>query len=270
MAKYIAGLIILIATTTSLSAQSDEAKFWRDVINTCAPSSLLADDAVYISASNQIGPGSVWRKGQHDHYLNIVRLSDIATADVAKTIVNVGSTVTCSTGSVTKGWSLKLALPFSFPATNDSVDINFQLSRANSATISISKYSIDTITYGDWEQTFLKLPSSNAFFQEAMDGHGLLAESAISIPSMTITYNYDHALDAGVTAQLSNKHLSLGNGASADVTIGSTGTQIITTIAAPAYVLLEFGKLGKVKIPKSEVASSTQPISKLPYKAREK
>ncbi len=74
----------------------DSRQAWIDILNSCAKSQLIGKDVLYFGASNEIGPGSIWRQNSDGSIRLRYELSDLVPDSAQqKALIHPNNSVSC-------------------------------------------------------------------------------------------------------------------------------------------------------------------------------
>ncbi len=225
---------------------------WTAVLKNCANSDLLGKDVVYFGMSNQIGPGSIWRRANDGSFRLRYELSDIEP-DPAKqaALVRLNNQVSCK-GNSSSEWQIKFGLPFESGVTPVSADVGSDLRRADKVTVKVDGWAIDDLKEGAYET----LIQNSAMKGEFSTPDRLVVENAYRIIGFSATFHFAK----NISDQLRGKYK--GGTVSTDGASLQTRWNDDTTLTVNApgtfYLLAAFGSLS------SEGAPSFTPQEETP------
>jgi hypothetical protein len=226
---------------------------WTAVLRNCADSDLLGKDTVYFGVSNQIGPGSIWRRDTDGSLRLRYELSDIEPEPAKQAdLIQLNNQVSCK-GSSSSNWQIKFGLPFESAVTPVSADVESDLRRADNVTVSVNGWAVDDLKEGPYEH----LIQNSAMKGEFSTPDRLVVENAYRIIGFSATFHFTKSIADQLTGKYKGSTVSTQDGASLQ-TRWSNDTTL--TIQAPGtfYLLAAFGTLS------SEGAPSFTPQEELP------
>jgi hypothetical protein len=226
---------------------------WTAVLKNCADSDLLGKDTVYFGVSNQIGPGSIWRRDKDGSLRLRYELSDIEPEPAKQAaLIQLNNQVSCK-GSSSSNWQIKFGLPFESAVTPVSADVGSDLRRADNVTVSVNGWAVDELKEGLYEQ----LIQNSAMKGEFSTSDRLVVENAYRIIGFSATFHFAKSIADQLKGKYKGSTVSTQDGASLQT---SWSNDTALTIQAPGtfYLLAAFGTLP------SEGASSFTPQEQLP------
>jgi BON domain len=236
---------------------------WTTVLSKCNETQELGKNMLYFGMSNQIGPGSVWRRETDGSIRLRLALTDLEPDEKKRSaIVQRNNTAACS-GSNSTSWSLHAGLPFSGLAAPVSGDVTEDLRRADTVTVTINGWGMDVLK----ETLFEKLVSTlqePAFQREFASGELLIAENVVRVDGMTAAFSFSRKADLNLDklkTQIANTSVQLGSGAHLRTSWVSDTTLAMST-DEPFYLIAAFGTLnnGRFGAVAAEGANRGRPV----------
>lgn len=249
-------VIVIVAGVSVLwywPADQTSRQAWTAVLKNCADSDLLGKDTVYFGVSNQIGPGSIWRRATDGSLRLRYELSDIEPEPAKQAaLIQLNNQVSCK-GSSSSNWQIKFGLPFESAVTPVSADVESDLRRADNVMVSVNGWAVDDLKEGPYEH----LIQNSAMKGEFSTSDRLVVENAYRIIGFSATFHFTKSIADQLRGKYKGSTVSTQDGASL-LTRWSNDTAL--TIQAPGtfYLLAAFGTLS------SERAPSLAPQEKLP------
>lgn len=127
------------------SCQKDVRKAWNDVLKKCAVNDFLSDNVLFFGASNEIGPGSIWRNMPEGGYALRWLIKDPPLAPVA------GHGGTC-TGNAKASFDASGGAQLDNQMTPVSGDLKVEFKRAKQITIQPTAFQWYELVEGEYEQ----------------------------------------------------------------------------------------------------------------------
>jgi len=201
-------LLLFMLTIPSCDG-GDARSIWADIVKKCATSDLLGSDVLYFGPSNDIGPGSIWRKNTDGGYNVRWLLSNVSTDDTS--LVHSGQTFTCS-GQVTSSSKISpsATLESSVSPLTGSVAADFD--KAKKVTVTINSVQWAELVEGPYETKVGSLDASNAVKMDLGTGNRFVIERALKINGMTADLEFSHDDGLNLKSKYSGPIGSLGTG----------------------------------------------------------
>jgi hypothetical protein len=228
-------VLVWCSLATAVSAQDDATAAWSHILQKCAKSTEIGKESLFFGLSNTVGPGSVWRFADDGSVRLMFELSDAFPAETSQAaMISKGAITPCS-GKTASKWSLHLRLPFSTGLTPVSVDIDSELGKANSVSVSVKGFAIDALKETVWKDKFRALDQQSPYKAELMQPTRIVAENAVKVTGLKAVYSFSKDLSVNVQAKFKGKTFTLGNtAASPQTTAASPGTNPTTINSAGA------------------------------------
>jgi hypothetical protein len=234
-------IAIGIWVAIALNRPQDSRAAWISVLGKCASTELIGKDVLYFGASNEIGPGSIWRKTDQGEIRLRLELADIEP-DKGKrdSMIHTNNTVTCQ-GNTDSGWQLQLGLPFEGAVTPVSGDVRADLKKAESVKVNVGGWSIDELK----EALFERMIRDNESLRDEFESPDrVVVENAVKVSGFSADFKFSKSLADQLKAKYSGKEVSLQNGArlasqfTADTTLTMSSSNAF-------YILAAFGRMNR-------------------------
>ena len=235
-------IVILIAVLALIRQKQTAREAWVSVLGKCADTEVIGHDFIFFGLSNEIGPGSVWRKAEDGSFRLRFELSDIEP-DAAKRqgLIRTGNTAVCQGGNLSN-WSLNAGLPFEGKLTPVSGTFSSELRKAQSVAVGVDVWSIDVLKEVPYEQllTSLKKP----YDSELTKTDRLVIENAVKLSGFKAAFNFSKQIATDLKTKYSDESMSvaLRNGPYLDARWTSDTTLTLSS-PDPFYMLAAFGRL---------------------------
>ena len=231
-------LIVGIFIYKILYPPQDSRAAWVAILGKCAKSQLIGKDVLYFGASNEIGPGSIWRQNSDGSIRLRYELSDIVP-DSAKRmeLIHPNNAVSCG-GDSTSSWEVKLGLPFDGTVAPVSADVSADLKRADGVTVSVTSYAVDELKEGPYE-TMVR--ADDALQDEFTAPDRVIVENAVRIEGFSANFRFSKSVAEQLKGKYTSKLVAL-HGANLE-SRWSDDTTLTMKTAGTFYLLAAFGKL---------------------------
>lgn len=221
-----------------LHPSQDSRAAWVAILGKCAKSQLIGKDVLYFGASNEIGPGSIWRQNSDGSIRLRYELSDIVP-DSAKRLelIHPNNAVSCG-GDSTSTWEVKLGLPFDGTVAPVSADVSADLKRADGVTVSVTSYAVDELKEGPYE-TMIR--ADDALQDEFTAPDRVIVENAVRIEGFSANFKFSKGIAEQLKGKYTGKLVAL-QGANLE-SQWSDDTTLTMKTPGTFYLLAAFGKL---------------------------
>lgn len=258
--SFMSALVVIVAVVIYLwiprkHTQTSEQS-WQAVLKKCADTNLLGRNVVYFGASNTVGPGSVWRRGDDGAYHLFLDLPALEPdPEKRKQMVVLNNTVTCQ-GVVNSKWNIALGLPFESQATALKADISADLKRASDINVGIAGYELDELKEGLFET----LIQGNARLYQNPRSF-VIASNAIKVTGFSADFIFPESVATELRPKYQNNVIALKEGATLK-SDWSSNTTLKLTAAEPFYMLAGYSNVALAKNGKDLIlADMTKPSS---------
>lgn len=231
-------LVIAIVVYKIFQPSQDSRAAWVAILGKCAKSQLIGKDVLYFGASNEIGPGSIWRQNSDGSIRLRYELSDIVP-DSAKRLelIHPNNTVSCG-GDSTSAWEVQLGLPFDGTVAPVSADVSADLKRADGITVSVTSYAVDELKEGPYESL---IRSDDALQDEFTASDRVIVENAVRIEGFSATFKFSKNIADQLKGKYTGKLVAL-QGANLE-SHWSDDTTLTMKTPGTFYLLAAFGRL---------------------------
>ncbi|HEY6769698.1 MAG TPA: BON domain-containing protein [Candidatus Sulfotelmatobacter sp.] len=253
----VAALAIVTVLVLAPWKHQDSRQAWLAVLNKCASTQLIGKDVLYFGASNEIGPGSIWRKSTDGSIRLRYELSDLETDSTKRAaLIRENNSVACD-GSSASTWDVKLGLPFEGTVTPLSADVSTDLKRADSVTVTVNGWAIDELKEGPFE-SFIR--ANNALQDEFSSPDRVVVENAVRIAGFSAAFKFSRSISDELRGKFSGAQLALQDGANLQSQWNNDTTLTIKT-PDTFYILAAFGRMsGKAGAEAFSVAKTVPPL----------
>lgn len=216
----------------------DSRAAWVAILGKCAKSQLFGNDVLYFGASNEIGPGSIWRQNSDGSIRLRYELSDLVP-DSAKRmeLIHPNNAVSCG-GDSTSKWEVQLGLPFDGTVAPVSADVSADLKRADGVTVSVTSYAVDELKEGPYE-TMIR--EDDALQDEFTAPDRVIVENAVRIEGFSAKFTFSKSIAEQLKGKYTSKLVAL-QGANLQ-SQWSDDTTLTMKTPGTFYLLAAFGKL---------------------------
>jgi len=234
VSALVAGIVIYKIFQPS----QDSRAAWVAILRKCAKSQLIGKDVLYFGASNEIGPGSIWRQNSDGSIRLRYELSDIVP-DSAKRmeLIHPNNAVSCG-GDSTSTWEVQLGLPFDGTVAPVSADVSADLKRADGVTVSVTSYAVDELKEGPYE-TMIR--ADDALQDEFTAPDRVIVENAVRIEGFSASFKFSKSIAEQLKGKYTGKVVAL-QGANLE-SQWSDDTTLTMKTPGTFYLLAAFGKL---------------------------
>lgn len=217
----------------------DSRQAWVSVLSKCASTQLIGKDVLYFGASNEIGPGSIWRRNNDGSIRLRYELSDLEP-DVAKrtALVHPNNSVSCG-GDSSANWEVQLGLPFEGSVTPVSADVSADLKRADAVSVSVNGWAVDELKEGPYE-TMIR--SNDALQDESVQSDRVIVENAVRIEGFSANFKFSKSVADELKGKYAGKLIAVQEGAHLRSQWSSDTTLTMKT-PDTFYILAAFGRL---------------------------
>ena len=231
---------------------------WNKVLNTCASSDLLGKNVIYFGPSNNVGPGSVWRKNANGSY-ELRRLTP--TTEKWRGIIKPGTRSTCLNMEMAS-WSANSKLLLESRLAPIEGELAGLLSKATEVTVKIDGWSLDQLIEGPFEDIVFSLPSQDKYRKDLLADNRLIITKSVRIKGFVtdLKFSKEDALKLKVklTSHLTRR---LGN-YGIDVKANSLSDNVLrVTSSEEFYIAGEFGKFTPSGFALGGSTYSIEPVS---------
>jgi hypothetical protein len=232
-------VLVLVFIFIKFRKPQDSREAWIAVLSKCASTQLIGKDVLYFGASNEIGPGSVWRRNSDGSIRLRYELSDLEP-DIVKcgALVHPNNSVTCS-GNSAASWEVHLGLPFEGSVTPVSGDVSADLKRADTVSVTVNGWALDELKEGPYESM---IRSNDALQDEFTATDRVIVENAVRIAGFSADFKFSKSVADELKSKYSGKLISVNEGAHLQSQWSNDTT---LTMKAPDtfYILAAFGRL---------------------------
>jgi hypothetical protein len=155
---WLGALSTMLAGCSLFSHRQDARTAWTDILQRCAINDLNADRTLFFGASNNVGPGSIWRDARDGGYRLRWTPADIPI-NVAAVMVP-GTPMKCE-GSVKSSSNFGAALSFTGTPVPISASLQGEFARARSIQVKAENVAWDVLREGPYEDVIRSLPGGN-------------------------------------------------------------------------------------------------------------
>ncbi len=235
----------------------DSRQAWIDILNSCAKSQLIGKDVLYFGASNEIGPGSIWRQNSDGSIRLRYELSDLVPDSAQqKALIHPNNSVSCGGNSASK-WEVQLGLQFDGSVAPVSADVSLDLKRADNVTVSVTGFAIDELKEGPYE-TMIR--ADDALQDEFTAADRVIVENAVRIEGFSANFKFSKSIAEGLKGKYTGQSVAL-QGANLQ-SQWSNDTTLTMKTPGSFYLLAAFGKL--TGAPNKEAFSAPKVGAKAP------
>jgi hypothetical protein len=184
------GLVLAIcAVTMGCPRRTDggdgtAGNLWRDVLARCAGGKQIGN-VLFLTTSNNIGPGSIWRQSALGGYQPVRLFPDSAPNDV----INHGTPSTCAGSSVTmNNVTGDIGIDKIASIADASLAANFR--RAKSVTVGVDSWEWDEVVVGPFKDMIQGLDSAVGYGRDIRTDT-LIMGRAVRINNLTASFKFD-------------------------------------------------------------------------------
>jgi hypothetical protein len=216
----------------------DSREAWIAILSKCAKSQLIGKDVLYFGASNEIGPGSIWRQNSDGSIRLRYELSDLVPDNAKRTaLIRPNNSVSCG-GDSASSWEVQLGLPFDGTVAPVSADVSADLKRADGVTVSVTGYAVDELKEGPYE-TMIR--ADDALQDEFTAPDRVIVENAVRIEGFSANFKFSRSIAEQLKGKYTGQVVSL-QGANLQ-SQWSDDTALTMKTPGTFYLLAAFGKL---------------------------
>jgi len=204
--------VAVLFLAQAAQGQDDATAAWRKILKKCAASADIGKESLFFGVSNTVGPGSVWRFADDQSVRLMYEHSDAFPQQATQAAMISNGTVSKCLGDASSSWDLRLILPFSTGATPLSFDLNTELGRARSITVSVKGWAIDVLKETVWKNNFRSMAQNNPYKTELNQPNRILAENVVKVTGLQTVFMFSGKLSVQVQAKFRAKTFTLGDG----------------------------------------------------------
>jgi len=186
---------------TGCPGSGTSKKSWTNVLWNCADTDTIPKNRMlYLSPSNSIGPGSVWKLNADGVYALRFTLDD-AIADPAKRkdMVVENNPATCE-GTHERTWSLKPSVLLSTDAAPIEADLSADINRSTKTTVSVSSWRwilLKELIFEQWS----KSDTAGIYGKEASMPGRLIMTRAVQVDGFKAEMEFSTEIAAKLQAK---------------------------------------------------------------------
>lgn len=231
----VVGLALVVAGVIMVACEKQGARnLWADVLSKCAQGDQVKN-VLYFSSSNNIGPGSIWKKTPDNGYIAVRKLDTLYPG--APAAINVGNNVTCNGTtkvSTTVGTGIDVEQLVNVLPAGLAVDVK----RARSIEVSADALRWDEVMDGPYRDMLSGLTNAdpNHAYVADLKRTGLVVGRAALVQGVTANMKFANETAAEL-------HAKYPQGVILDGKIKTTwadSSTLQTKIQQPAYVAVQF------------------------------
>ncbi len=241
MKNFLILLVVMILIVAGVSvwwyrSPQTSRQAWTAVLKNCTDSDLLGKDVIYFGMSNQIGPGSIWRRDSDGSIRLRYELSDIEP-DPAKqaALIRPNNQVSCK-GNSSSEWQIRFGLPFESGLTPVSAEIGSDLRRADKVTVKVDGWAVDDLK----EAAYETLIRNSAMKGELSTPDRLFVENAYRITGFSATFRFTKSIADQLRGRYKGSTVATADGADLQ-TRWSDDTTLTVDAPGTFYLLAAFG-----------------------------
>jgi hypothetical protein len=230
-------VVCLSLVLPSCIKSGDSSDVWSHFLKKCSGGQQVNMKTVlFFTLSNNIGPGSVWRKSQaNDDYIP-VRVFDLQKGD-HPSLFNKGNDsdctgVTSSTTEISGNASVERLIPVV------PVSLGARIKKARKVTVTANSWAWDQLLAGPYEDMLTNLPETDAYRRSVLRD-SLVVGRAVRLNGLAADVEFSKVVADSLKASLP---LNIGGSLGMTGAWTEEGTLHLKT-SAPAYVAVQFWKL---------------------------
>lgn len=216
-----------VLVTLGACGSQGSQRIWADILSKCTEGNQIGN-VLFLTTSNNIGPGSIWRRPADGGY-QAVRLFD-PTAPGAGAVLNMGSASSCngaSFSSTTVGGSVDLDKIAAL--TDASLASNFR--RARSVKVGVDSWAWDEVLVGPFRDMLGQMDSTTPYRRD-LELDTLIIGRAVRVNNLSASLEFERSFADSIRLKLP---ANLPGGVSVYWTGTDSSTLQITT-PGPIYV----------------------------------
>jgi hypothetical protein len=192
--------ITILALCFSLSGcnHDDARSAWTSVIDKCARSQLNGK-ILYFGPSNNIGPGSVWRKPEGGGFRVRYSLAEMPGNSV---FITQGTPSSCDGSSETK-FGTKASVGLSTSLSTASAEVQNDFQKATNIQVRAGSIAWDIVKEGPYEAYVRALPSVGGVREDLAVGDRLVLYRALRVIGYSATLEFSTSDAAALKAKYS-------------------------------------------------------------------
>jgi hypothetical protein len=202
-------VIAFVSLQLPAFAQSNVRDAWNQVFADCGKSDLFGSRMLYFGPSNNVGPGSVWRRESDGSLRLRFELAD-AIPDNGKRakLIRVNDAAKCDRNKK-RSWNISLGLPF----VNRLVDaaLSAEFGRAQKATVSIKGYAVDLLKEVPFKIALQDKSIPAEYRDDLSKDDRIIFENSIRISGLQVELEFEPKVGAEVRGKYKGQQFNTGD-----------------------------------------------------------
>jgi hypothetical protein len=219
-------LVAAVSLTTGCSS-TGSTRIWSDILAKCAEGAQVGN-VLYLTTSNNIGPGSIWRKSSESGY-QAVRLFD-TSAPGADAVINSGAVSSCN-GARFNSTSVGGNVDLDKLAALTDAKVGGEFRRARSVTVGADSWAWDEVLIGPFRDMIGRMDSTTPYRRD-LELDTLVIGRAVRVNNLTASLTFERSFADSLRVKLP---AGLPGGVSVQWT-GTDSSTLQLTTAGPIYI----------------------------------
>src|SRR5260221_8188525 len=191
--RFFAITVVAVLLFATSCGNKDARVVWNDTLKKCSVSDLLGPKVLFFGASNNIGPGSVWRQRADGAYSPRWILSDAP--------VHKNSDATCQ-GKVTASFTLVAGASLDNAVAPVTGTLGIDLKRAKKIDLSPTSFRWDEVVEGPFEEYIRTKATQEVKADMVPANKRFVMQRALYISGLTATFEFDSTTGLNVKGKV--------------------------------------------------------------------